>query len=1002
MLPERSFRFAFSDRSNQKRFLRDVYGMEDDGLFDEDPDLYEITDFTTSTEWERFIASVEAVIHEWKLTTLRTLEPLKEGELSGTNWKTCSEGIKFASFAFKITRHYLEEASRSLEGSQHLEDEPAPFALEDMMTLGNDFPPRAHYLVRWFGLRDFLVIAPSSEEEAISSEDRTKLLVSSVSVALNNSKCPLPAFVQVHHPQERLCFGVCVGSGLTTHFEMVHLNHVPKPCSNVSGLLSLFKGKLSYASQQSPAPIQLTIRFTYMLQDWSPASWPQLPSDVTEDWFDIGNLKLGILPFGALEDPISEMQLSVTWPSVPEDVVVDNDVYSDLRPENAPKWSIRMRWKENPDCLMEEYLRNFFVVCQMTDTLDDVLKIMVQAEDFSAKAEILDALDRLAQPNALPFRLPQLPQPEVSLESPRNMLLQNQELLIEILGYVFLSSDATPQEKNVMAESPEVESPPEADTNTKLLELKESLNSLKTTHPNSLLWRLALAAAHVYHACGGIEALAQLWVRVIAEMRYYWENNLTLPSLEPGTPNLAASILHQKLQMLNYCIERKKKRDRRAADESGSQPKSGSSESDEDIFYECPDDVAAEGDRGEFGDNTAIVGNGSKECATSSTGEQEAGREGVLRRCGDMTLLGSSEPLYIPVTQEPAPMTEDMLEQHAEALVKLGSNPEGAVLRARMQSACLFSDMEAFKAANPGASLSDFVRWYSPRDWVAPLVDQTTGQVIEEGHLSHRMQLPGNTWQEVWETARPMPAHRQKRLFDDTKEAEKVLYYLLSLHPAEMVKLLMPILIHCALAHIIDHAHEGPRSLTTFLEQTISKVASQLRGKEPKYKELLSLLYEAEVAIARCVSLRKKFNLDHGTADPSATSSGSGGSHRHASSVSAQLGGARNQTAIDVNKFVLDLVDNPEVSIPGAGKGSVGKLVSQLFVDSMKENDTASEGEENGECKFPSPAAREYILRTRHSRPTPAARLTPQRMFCVMAENDFRLAGAFTHDTIFY
>ncbi|KAL1434293.1 hypothetical protein MTO96_011921 [Rhipicephalus appendiculatus] len=428
--------------------------MEDDGLFDEDPDLYEITDFTTSTEWERFIASVEAVIHEWKLTTLRTLEPLKEGELSGTNWKTCSEDIKFASFAFKITRHYLQEASRSLDESQHLEDEPAPFALEDMMTLGNDFPPRAHYLVRWFGLRDFLVIAPSSEEEAISSEDRTKLLVSSVSVALNNSKCPLPAFVQVHHPQERLCFG---------------------PCSNVSGLLSLFKGKLSYASQQN----------------------------VTDDWFDIGNLKLGKLPFGALEDPISEMQLSVTWPSVPEDVVVDNDVYSDLRPENAPKWSIRMRWKENPDCLMEEYLRNFFVVCQMTNSLDDVLKNMVQTEDLSAKAEILDALDRLAQPNALPFRLPQLPQPEMPLLKKRMCWLNLQKLSC----------------------------PPEADTNTKLLELKESLNSLKTTHPNSLLWRLALAAAHVYHACGGIEALAQLWVKVIAEMRYYWENNLTLPSV---------------------------------------------------------------------------------------------------------------------------------------------------------------------------------------------------------------------------------------------------------------------------------------------------------------------------------------------------------------------------------------------------------------------------------------------------------------------------------------
>lgn len=984
--------------------------MGDDGLFDEDPDLYEITDFTTSTEWERFIASVEAVIHEWKLTAVKAVEPLKEGQLSCNDWETRSEDVKFASFAFKITRHYLKEAAKSSEETLNLEDEPAPFALEDMMTLGNDFPPRAHYLVRWFGLRDFLVISPSSDEELITSEDRTKLLVSSVSVALNNSKCPLPAFVQVHHPQERLCFGVCVGGGLTTHFEMVHLNQVPRPCTNVSGLLSLFKGKLSYASQQSSAPIQLTIRFTYMLQDWSPAAWPQLPTDVTDGWFDLGNLKLGKLPFGALEDPISEMQLSVTWPSVPEDVVIDNDVYSDLRPENAPNWSIRMRWKENPDCLMEEYLRNFFVVCQMTNSLDDVLKNMVQTEDLSAKAEILDALDRLAQPSALPFRLPQLPQPEAPAEGSRNMLLRNQELLIEILGYIFLSSDASPQEKSAAAECPEVESPSEADsTSTKLLELKETLNSLKTTHPNSLLWRLALAAAHVYHACGGVEALAQLWVKVIAEMRYYWENNLALPSLEPGSPNLAASILHQKLQMLNCCIERKKKRERRpvSTDESGSQPKSGSSESDEEIFYECPDDTAAEGDKGEPpGDNTGgDVGNASKESAASgAAGEQEPVREGVRHRCGDMTLLGTNEPLYIPLTQDPSPMTEDMLEQHAEALEKLGTNPEGAVLRARMQTACLFSDMEAFKAANPGASLSDFVRWYSPRDWVPPLVDQASGRVIEEGHLSHRMQLPGNTWQEVWETARPTPAHRQKRLFDDTKEAEKVLYYLLSLHPAEIVKLLMPVLIHCALAHIIDHAHEGPRSLATFLEQTVTKVASQLRGKEPKYKELLGLLYEAEVAVARCVSLRKKFTRDHSLAEPSATSSGDSSSRSQPLSPSGLLSGSRKQAALDVNNFVLDLVEYPEVSIPGAGKGTVGKLVSQLFVDSLKLQDAeaGSEAEEDGECRFPSPVAREYILRTRHSRPTPASRPTPQRLFCVVAGNDFRLAGAFSHDTVFY
>ena len=42
------------------------------------------------------------------------------------------------------------------------------------------------------------------------------------------------------------------------------------------------------------------------------------------------------------------------------------------------------------------------------------------------------------------------------------------------------------------------------------------------------------------------------------------------------------------------------------------------------------------------------------------------------------------------------------------------------------------------------------------------------------GHLSLRMQIPGNMWVEVWQTSRPVPARRQKRLFDNTKEAEKV------------------------------------------------------------------------------------------------------------------------------------------------------------------------------------------------------------------------------------
>lgn len=51
--------------------------------------------------------------------------------------------------------------------------------------------------------------------------------------------------------------------------------------------------------------------------------------------------------------------------------------------------------------------------------------------------------------------------------------------------------------------------------------------------------------------------------------------------------------------------------------------------------------------------------------------------EGRLHQHGKLTLLRNGEPLYIPVTQEPAPMTEDLLEEQSEVLAKLGHLPRG-------------------------------------------------------------------------------------------------------------------------------------------------------------------------------------------------------------------------------------------------------------------------------------------------------------------------------------
>ena len=66
--------------------------------------------------------------------------------------------------------------------------------------------------------------------------------------------------------------------------------------------------------------------------------------------------------------------------------------------------------------------------------------------------------------------------------------------------------------------------------------------------------------------------------------------------------------------------------------------------------------------------------------------------------------------------------------------------------------------------------MEDFVRWYSPRDYIES-EDLPGGQT---GELSARMKIPGNMWIETWDTAKSCPARRQRRLFDDTTEAEKV------------------------------------------------------------------------------------------------------------------------------------------------------------------------------------------------------------------------------------
>lgn len=241
---------------------------------------------------------------------------------------------------------------------------------------------------------------------------------------------------------------------------------------------------------------------------------------------------------------------------------------------------------------------------------------------------------------------------------------------------------------------------------------------------------------------------------------------------------------------------------------------------------------------------------------------------GRISKLGKMLLIDSDEPLYIPVTQDPVPKTEDELEDDAEMLL----NVLDSELRAQLMSASLSSDMESFKAANPMGKLEDFIRWYSPRDWIEEDTDERD-PFGRKGHLSDRMMIPGNTWQTVWSSAKPVPARRQKRLFDDTKEAEKVLHFLESQTLGSIGQLTIASLFHSSLLKLQKES-EGVKDFIPCykeMEDKLKQNCSMLSREKwiakknvskKKWEIVTNDISEMELSINQAKSILKKLYPD--------------------------------------------------------------------------------------------------------------------------------------------
>ena len=145
--------------------------------------------------------------------------------------------------------------------------------------------------------------------------------------------------------------------------------------------------------------------------------------------------------------------------------------------------------------------------------------------------------------------------------------------------------------------------------------------------------------------------MAHLFYEFILELRYRWDNCDVISGVSSSeAPDLGMCLLQQKLQMLNCCINHRATREKLANQKDDSV----GTEEDFDEFYDCVSDEEEE----------------EEEEEVPTQGYSEWNKpEGRLKTCGNLRLLSPPNfRMYVPVTQDPAPVTEDRREEQEEVI----------------------------------------------------------------------------------------------------------------------------------------------------------------------------------------------------------------------------------------------------------------------------------------------------------------------------------------------
>ena len=721
-------------------------------------------DYTNATDFEQFISDLENALRAWKVDHNGGVHSVIRPDLhpDGTGGNLDRYPLVQLTFGahnlrlrlISTTGSYTDMYTKDEKGNNSLNCHFHP-----LRTLSSSAVPP---LDSWLGITTYLLLSRVEETSdylgEIDEGDGT-LFLSALTLAMAQCQCTLPGLVSLREPSHKAFRGTVVPSGGAVHASVYLETDIVSQMhtQGVSSLLDFFRMKMKITPRrEQPAGPDILVAATLSYEWISPKhSMPLCQKHQDGRLLRLHALgtfsSTHILPlYGPKVHSLQFLTLHTSWDDLQEGSYVDNAVHSSLVAQKAPFWRILPTFIPLRLSSPSELALSY--------RLHRMLKALKQVKDIVNTTQCY-VVDMAKSDDA-----------------------SSSSVAGDLIGRtVHTSLQSTKQQHKAQ------------DTSCIQAFLQGCFDTPQGGFPGKNARVLGhgvpvgeLVSVVAMRCCElhSVSSICALWVSVVKALRQCWDAQLPIPcqALLAPLPNLGCSLLQQKMEMLQYCI----------IYPTGTRT-SSSSESDEDKSEE---NVSLEEEEPLLQDNEQYF-----------DGQPSFGRAGLLPFMG----LRSAKALYIPVTQNAAPVTEDDLVEQQHILLSLdGASLDSQRIRHTLLHNPLISDMQAFKAANPECILADFIRWHSPSDFKAwselTLVEQEqyTGRAsssslhdfsdsstsswlfVSVGILSERMQDTSNVWHANWSMATPCSVSTQSSLLDASLQAEKVFHFLETLSPIDL------------------------------------------------------------------------------------------------------------------------------------------------------------------------------------------------------------------------